>query len=179
MFSDPWPDGRDASETENERLAERMAPALRAAREASDAGEVPVGAAIYHGDRLVAVAGNQRELLKDPTAHAEMLAITQAAAALESRRLEGCELYVTLEPCAMCAGAIVLARVDRVVYGAPDPKAGACGSVLDVTGCARLNHRPEVVGGVGAGECGALLTEFFRARRRCSSPGAGQGRISF
>ena len=143
----------------------RMRHALRAAVEAEEAGETPVGAVVYCGGELVGRAHNQRETLQDPTAHAEILAITQAAAALESWRLSGCTLYVTLEPCAMCAGAIVLARLDRVVYGAADPKAGACGSVLDVLGCERLNHRPRVRAGVLAGECGGLLTEFFRKRR--------------
>jgi tRNA(adenine34) deaminase len=142
-----------------------MQMALRAAQEAYDAGEVPVGAVVAGDGEVLGRAGNQRETLRDPTAHAEILAITQAAAARESWRLEGCTLYVTLEPCAMCAGAIVLARIDRVVYGATDPKAGACGSVLDVTGCAALNHRPRVEAGMLAGPCGEILKQFFRARR--------------
>lgn len=143
----------------------RMRRALRAAEDAAEAGEVPVGAVIYHGERLVACAHNQRETLRDPTAHAEVLAITQAAAALESWRLDGCTMYVTLEPCAMCAGALVLARMDRVVFGAWDPKAGACGSVLDILACERLNHTVEVTAGVLAEPCGQILTDFFRARR--------------
>lgn len=142
-----------------------MARALQEARRAWEADEVPVGAVITVGDELVGAAHNQREGLQDPTAHAEMLAITQAASALESWRLAGATLYVTLEPCAMCAGAIVLARIERLVFGAWDPKAGACGSVLDVLGCAALNHRVEVEAGVRAEDCGALLRDFFRARR--------------
>jgi tRNA(adenine34) deaminase len=144
----------------------RMQIALRAAADAYEEGEVPVGAVIFAGDELVAKAHNQRETLQDPTAHAEILAITQAAAALESWRLEGCTLYVTLEPCAMCAGAIVLARLDRVVFGAWDPKAGACGSVLNVLACERLNHTAEVAGGVMADDCGEILKCFFRERRQ-------------
>lgn len=143
----------------------RMYRALQAAAEAAEEGEVPVGAVIFHGDRLVARAYNQRETLQDPTAHAEILAITQAASALESWRLEGCTMYVTLEPCAMCAGALVLARMDRVVFGAWDPKAGACGSVLDILACEQLNHTVEVTAGVLAEPCGQILTDFFRARR--------------
>jgi tRNA(adenine34) deaminase len=114
---------------------------------------------------VVARDHNRRERLNDPTAHAEMLVITSAAAALESWRLEGCTLYVTLEPCAMCAGAVVLARIPRVVYGAADPKAGAAGSVVDLLRHPRLNHRAEVTGGVLAQECGALLAEFFAGKR--------------
>lgn len=143
----------------------RMRRALQAALEAAEEGEVPVGAVVYYGDRLVGRAYNQREILRDPTAHAEILAITQAAAALESWRLEGCTMYVTLEPCAMCAGALVLSRMDRVVFGAWDPKAGACGSVLDVLGCERLNHTVEMTAGVLADECGGILTDFFKSRR--------------
>ena len=121
---------------------------------------------IRDADGAVVGAGhNERELRQDPTAHAEVLALRQAAAAVGSWRVLDCTLVVTLEPCAMCAGAIVLARVPRVVYGCADPKAGAAGSVLDVLAEARLNHRPEVVGGVRADECAALLREFFAARR--------------
>ena len=144
----------------------RMAMALRAAADAAEAGEVPVGAVVFHRDRLVGRAYNQREMLQDPTAHAEILAITQAAAALGSWRLDDCIMYVTLEPCAMCAGALVLSRMSRLVYGAADPKAGACGSVLDVLGCERLNHTVDVSEDVLAEDCGAILTEFFRERRR-------------
>jgi tRNA(adenine34) deaminase len=148
----------------------RMRLALREAERAAEAGEVPVGAVVFSGDELVAKAHNQRETLQDPTAHAEMLAITQAAGALESWRLEGCTLYVTLEPCAMCAGAIVLARIDRLVYGAPDPKAGACGGALTVIPHESLNHRPDVTGGVLGPACGEVLRQFFRSRRRASGP---------
>ncbi len=144
----------------------RMAQALRAAADAAEAGEVPVGAVVYHNERLIGRAHNQRETLQDPTAHAEILAITQAASALGSWRLDDCVMYVTLEPCAMCAGALVLSRMKRLVYGAVDPKAGACGSVLDVLACERLNHTVEVTSGVMAGPCGQILSDFFRERRR-------------
>jgi tRNA(adenine34) deaminase len=143
-----------------------MRVALALARDAAQNGEAPVGAVIFHRGQLIAKGGNQREMLNDPTAHAEMIAITAAAAALGSWRLDECELYVTLEPCAMCAGAVVLARVPRVIFGAADPKAGAGGSVLDVLNCEKLNHRAEVVGGVLAEECGAVLRDFFQARRQ-------------
>jgi len=144
-----------------------MRVALAAALEAAADGEVPVGAVAVLGPdgRQLAVDRNRRESLADPTAHAEMLVITEAAAAVGSWRLEGVTVYVTLEPCAMCAGALVLGRVDRLVYGAPDPKAGACGSVLDVLGCEGLNHRVEVTGGVLPDECGSVLSEFFAALR--------------
>ena len=145
--------------------AMRMRLALNQAREAAEAGDVPVGALIYRNGELIAKAHNQREELQDPTAHAEIIAITQAANALGSWRLEDCEMYVTLEPCAMCAGAVILARLPRLVYGAADPKAGACGSALDVLGCRKLNHRVNVRTGVLAEECGEILTRFFRARR--------------
>ncbi|MCD7896669.1 MAG: tRNA adenosine(34) deaminase TadA [Planctomycetaceae bacterium] len=144
----------------------RMSQALAAAGDAYEAGEVPVGAVIYHRDRLVARAHNQRETLQDPTAHAEILAITQAASALGSWRLEECTMYVTLEPCSMCAGALVLSRIPRLVFGARDPKAGACGSVLDILACEQLNHTVHVVPGVMADQCSQILTEFFRERRR-------------
>ncbi|MCL2001412.1 MAG: tRNA adenosine(34) deaminase TadA [Planctomycetes bacterium] len=147
----------------------RMTQALRAAGDAAEMGEVPVGAVIYHGGRLIARTHNQREMLQDPTAHAEILAITQAAAALGSWRLEECAMYVTLEPCAMCAGALVLARLPRLVYGATDPKAGACGSVLDVLGCKKLNHTIAVVSGVLAEPCGRILNDFFQERRKCTN----------
>jgi len=142
-----------------------MRAALREARRAAEDDEVPVGAVIVHNDRVVGRAHNQRERLKDPTAHAEMIALTQAAAAVEDWRLEGATLYVTLEPCLMCAGGLVNARVARVVFGAPDPKAGACGSLYNVGLDSRLNHRFEVVGGVLAGECAELLLEFFTRKR--------------
>ena len=129
--------------------------------------DVPVGAVILGADGEVLGAGhNERELLQDPSAHAEMLAIRQAAARVGTWRLLDTTLYVTLEPCAMCAGAIVLARIPRVVYGTTDPKAGAAGSVLDILAEPRLNHRPTVVGGVLQQPCAALLLDFFAARRR-------------
>lgn len=142
-----------------------MRTALREAEKAVRADEVPVGAVIVHDGRIIGRAHNQRELLKDPTAHAEMIAITQAAAALESWRLQETVLYVTLEPCLMCAGAIVNARIPRVVFGARDERAGACGSLYQVGLDARLNHRFKVEGGVMEAECAALLQEFFRGKR--------------
>lgn len=143
-----------------------MRMALAEAQAAAAAGEVPVGAIIVCNDRVIAAAHNQRETLRDPTAHAEMIAITQAAESLGAWRLEGCTLYVTLEPCPMCAGAIVQSRVPRVVYGAIDPKAGAVESLYTLLGDERLNHRPDVTGSVLAEPCGEILTSFFRARRR-------------
>ncbi|TWT99976.1 tRNA-specific adenosine deaminase [Botrimarina colliarenosi] len=143
-----------------------MQLALAEAQAAAAAGEVPVGAVIVCRDEIVAAAHNQRETLRDPTAHAEMIAITQAAESLGAWRLEGCTLYVTLEPCPMCAGAIVQSRASRVVYGATDPKAGAVESLYTLLADDRLNHRPDVQAGVLAEPCGAILTEFFRARRR-------------
>jgi tRNA(adenine34) deaminase len=151
---------------------EGMAVALERARAAEAHGDVPIGAAIFRPGELLAAAGNERELRRDPTAHAEILAIRAAAEALGGWRLPGTTLYVSLEPCAMCAGAIVLARIPTVVIGAPDPKAGAAGSVLDVLGEPALNHRPEVVRGVREEECAALLREFF-ASRRSRAAGAG------
>jgi tRNA(adenine34) deaminase len=142
-----------------------MGLALEQAHLAEGHGDVPIGAAILRDGEPLAVAGNERELRRDPTAHAELLAIRAAAAALGGWRLPGTTLYVTLEPCVMCAGAIVLARIPTVVYGAPDPKAGAAGSVLDVLGEPALNHRPRVIGGVREAESAALLREFFAARR--------------
>ena len=143
-----------------------MHAALDAARDAQAAGEVPVGAVVVRGDAALATAANRTIRDADPTAHAESLAIRAAAAALGDWRLDGCTLYVTLEPCAMCAGAIVLARLDRVVFGAWDPKAGMAGSVGDLLRHPRLNHRPQVLGGVMEGECGGLLKEFFEGRRK-------------
>ena len=142
-----------------------MALALEQARRAEGHGDVPIGAAILREGEPLAAAGNERELRRDPTAHAEVLAIRAAAAALGGWRLPGTTLYVTLEPCAMCAGAIVLARVPRVIYGASDPKAGAAGSVLDVLAEPRLNHRPEVAAGLLADRSGELLRDFFASRR--------------
>ena len=143
-----------------------MEEALRQAGQAAESGEVPIGAVIVKEGKVLARAHNQVELLKDATAHAEMIALTSAASALDNWRLEGCDVVVTLEPCAMCSGAMVNSRVARIVYGAPDPVAGACGSVFDVVSDPRLNHRIPVVKGVLAERCGALLKEFFRSRRQ-------------
>lgn len=142
-----------------------MREALKQARIAADNDEVPVGAVIVHEGRIIARAHNQVEILKDPTAHAEMIAITQATASLESKWLPECALYVTLEPCSMCAGALVLARVGRVCFGATDPKTGACGSVLDILAHEPLNHHPEVLGRICEDECGQLVSGFFREKR--------------
>ncbi|MBP7056145.1 MAG: tRNA adenosine(34) deaminase TadA [Candidatus Omnitrophica bacterium] len=142
-----------------------MEEALKEATKALDKDEVPVGAVIVHDGKIIARAHNQIKLLKDPTAHAEMIAITQAAAHLSNERLIDTVMYVTVEPCSMCAGALVLARVKRLVYGAPDPKTGACGSIMDITRDKRLNHRLEVVAGVRKEDCASLLQEFFRGKR--------------
>ncbi len=142
-----------------------MRLALREAERAREHGDVPIGALVVRDDEVIAVGRNERELLEDPTAHAEILALREAARVLGSWRVLDATLYVTLEPCAMCAGAIVLARVPRVIYGASDPKAGAAGSVLDVLSEPRLNHRPEVQGGLLGQECGELLSKFFASRR--------------
>jgi tRNA(adenine34) deaminase len=142
-----------------------MRLALREAERALEHEDVPIGAVVVRGGEVLAAAHNERELRQDPTAHAEIIALREAAGALGTWRVLDAVIYVTLEPCAMCAGAIVLARVPRVVYGAPDPKAGACGSVLDVLGEPRLNHRPEVAGGLLATESAELLSAFFAQRR--------------
>jgi len=139
--------------------------AVEEARRALEHDDVPVGAVLVHGGEVVGAGHNERELRQDPSAHAEMIALRAGARALGSWRLLDTVLYVTLEPCAMCAGAIVLGRVPRVVYGTTDPKAGAAGSVLDVLAEPRLNHRPAVEGGVLAAECAGLLRAFFAARR--------------
>jgi len=154
--SDDRFDGRD------ERF---MRLALREAQRAGDHGDVPIGALVARDGEAIGVAGNERELRGDPTAHAEVLAMRDAARALGGWRLPDSVLYVTLEPCPMCAGAIVLARVPRVVYGAADPKAGAAGSVLDILSEPRLNHRPRVEAGLLAAESASLLESFFAARR--------------
>jgi tRNA(adenine34) deaminase len=143
-----------------------MRQALGLAQQAASEDEVPVGALVVHKGRVIASAYNQREQLADPTAHAEMIAITQAASHLNSWRLIDCELYVTLEPCPMCAGAILQARIPRVVYGAIDTKAGAVESLYRMLNDDRLNHRCEVVGGVLASTCGRVLTEFFERKRK-------------
>jgi tRNA(adenine34) deaminase len=142
-----------------------MRLALREAERALDHDDVPIGAVIVHEGEVIAAARNERELRRDPTAHAEILALREAAGRLNSWRLLDTVLYVTLEPCAMCAGAVVLARVPRVVYAAPDPKAGAAGSVLDVLAEPRLNHRPAVARGLLADEAAELLRAFFASRR--------------
>jgi len=142
-----------------------MRLALREAERALEHEDVPIGAVIVRDGELVAGAHNERELRQDPTAHAEIIALREAARVAGTWRLLDAVLYVTLEPCAMCAGAIVLARVPRVVFGASDPKAGAAGSVLDVLGEPRLNHRPVVAGGLLARDCGDLLSAFFATRR--------------
>jgi tRNA(adenine34) deaminase len=142
-----------------------MARALELARQARNLGEVPVGAIVARSGRIVAQAHNLRETLHDPTAHAERLALAWAGRAIGSWRLDDCVLYVTLEPCIMCAGAIVLARIKRLVYGADDPKAGGCASLYRLVSDARLNHRCEITAGVMAQQCGEVLKEFFQERR--------------
>jgi tRNA(adenine34) deaminase len=149
---------------------EMMRRAIALAREATTLGEVPVGSVVVWRGDVIAQAFNLRETLKDPTAHAERLALTLAGRALGSWRLDECTLYVTLEPCPMCAGAIVQGRLGRLVYGADDPKAGACRSLYRLADDPRLNHRTTVVAGLLQEECGALLTEFFRSRRGRDSP---------
>lgn len=144
---------------------EAMEEALAEARLGGDAGEVPIGAVVEREGQIFARGQNSVIRTNDPTAHAEIVALRAAAAALGNYRLNGCTLYVTLEPCAMCAGAMIHARLDRLVYGASDPKAGACGSVLDVLNHPRLNHQMSVQAGVQADEAGELLREFFRQRR--------------
>lgn len=142
-----------------------MREALREAGKAFEADEVPVGAVVVCGDRIIGRAHNQIKLLRDPTAHAEMLAITQAADYLRNERLNNCNIYVTIEPCIMCMGASVLARVKNLIYGATDPKSGACGSVFDIKNNGRLNHSVAVKGGVLALECASFMEEFFKAKR--------------
>ena len=142
-----------------------MEESLRAARRALDAGEVPVGAVIVHQGKIVGRGFNRNLLDSDPTAHAEVVALREAGAAVGNYRLSDCELFATIEPCAMCAGAMVQARIRRLVYGADDPKAGAVGSALHVLNHPALNHRMEVRGGVLAGRCAEILQEFFRSRR--------------
>src|SRR5213595_3939435 len=149
----------EGSETDLMRLA------LDEAKRAATHDDVPIGAVVARGGEVLTAAGNERELRSDPTAHAEILALRAAAERLGGWRIPNAVIYVTLEPCAMCAGAIVLARVPRVVYGAPDPKAGAAGSIFDILSEPRLNHRPEVAGGLLKAECAALLTDFFGSRR--------------
>ncbi len=147
-----------------------MVEAIKEAVAAAEADEAPIGAVITYKDRVIARAHNQREMLNDPTAHAEMIALTQAAAHLESWRLCGCTIYVTLEPCPMCAGALVNSRIDRLVYGPSDPKAGACESLYNIVEDPRLNHRMEVIGDFMSEPCRMLLQEFF-ARKRMKKKG--------
>jgi tRNA(adenine34) deaminase len=139
--------------------------ALDQAKIAEENGDVPIGAVIVHKNQIIAKAYNQREQLQDPTAHAEIIALTQAAAALENWHLNGCTIYVTLEPCPMCAGALVLSRMDKLVYGCDDPKTGAVKSLYNIVTDGRLNHRLEVVSGVLADECAKQLQDFFKSRR--------------
>jgi len=142
-----------------------MRVAIEAARVAEENDDVPIGAVIVHNNQIIAKAYNQREQLQDPTAHAEIIALTQAAAALETWRLNGCTMYVTLEPCPMCAGALVLARIDRIVYGCDDPKTGAIKSLYNIVQDNRLNHRVEVTCGILSDEYSRILQEFFKKRR--------------
>jgi tRNA(adenine34) deaminase len=143
-----------------------MKEAIRQAKMAADADEVPVGAVIVYERKIIAKAHNQIEILKDPTAHAEMIAITQATNFLHRKWLQDCTLYVTIEPCSMCAGALVLARITRVCFGAQDPKTGACGSVINIANHESLNHRIEVNGDILAEECSALVSDFFQKKRK-------------
>ena len=142
-----------------------MLEALKEASRASEKDEVPVGAVIVHKGRIIARAYNQIKMLKDPTAHAEMIAITQAAAHLQTERILDTTIYVTVEPCAMCAGALVLGRVKKIVYGTEDPKTGACGSVMNVANNKKLNHQIEIIGGFHREDCASLLHEFFKKKR--------------
>ncbi len=142
-----------------------MLQAIKEAQYAAEDDEVPVGAVIVYENKIIARAHNQREMLQDPTAHAEIIAITQAASYLETWRLHGCTMYVTLEPCPMCAGALVLARIDRLIYGTDDPKSGACSSLYNIPTDERLNHRIEVVSNFMAEPCRLLLQDFFAEKR--------------
>src|SRR5439155_18240476 len=149
-----------------------MRKALRQAQKANEAGEVPVGAVIVRAGKIIARAHNQVELLKDATAHAEMLALTQAEAAVGDWRLNECDLYVTKEPCAMCAGALVHVRMRRVIFGCPDPRGGAAGGIVNLLQMPGLNHQCEITSGVLMQECAGLLQSFFQARRRADVPDA-------
>ncbi len=143
-----------------------MNEALKEARKALRRDEVPVGAVIVHRKRIIARAHNQIKTLKDPTAHAEMIAITQASDFLKNERLNNCDVYVTIEPCPMCAGALVLARVKNLFYGAKDPKTGACGSIMDIGSDGRLNHKIKIMRGVFDDECASLIKDFFKGKRQ-------------
>jgi len=160
---------RDREPALNDADERFMRKAIDAALIAEENGDVPIGAVIVYQNQVIGRAWNQREQLNDPTAHAEIIALTQAASLLGSWRLHGCTIYVTLEPCPMCAGALVLGRLDRLVYGCDDPKTGACGSLYDIVRDERLNHRLDVTSGVLADDCAALLQDFFRARRPSNS----------
>jgi tRNA(adenine34) deaminase len=172
LIDTPTPDESPTVESPTAPVSERdrrfMALAQAAAEEARAAGEVPVGAVLVRGDEVIAKGFNHPIGAHDPSAHAEMIALRAAAQAVENYRLPGCELYVTLEPCLMCAGAIMHARIARVVFGARDPKTGACGSVVDAFANPQLNHHATVTGGVLEAECGAALKSFFAERRRAS-----------
>jgi len=159
----------DTESLDNKEDERFMQAAITAAKVAEDNGDVPIGAVIVYKDQIIAKAYNQREQLQDPTAHAEIIALTQAAAFLENWHLNGCTIYVTLEPCPMCAGALVLARIDRLVYGSDDPKAGACGSLYNIVTDGRLNHRLEVTSGLLEDQCREQLQEFFARRRQDNS----------
>lgn len=161
----PGPDERSLEPQSMERDERFMRAALAEAQTAFDDGEVPIGAVIAQGERIVARGHNQRELLGDPTAHAEMLALTAASSHVGSWRLDDCTMYVTLEPCCMCAGAIVAARLGRLVFGATDPKAGACVSLFTIPNDPRLNHCTQMSGSVLADACGDMLRAFFRQQR--------------
>ena len=152
-------------ETQAQKDQQYLRVAIEAAKIAEDNGDVPIGAVIVHQNNIIARAYNQREQLQDPTAHAEIIALTQAAAALENWHLHDCTMYVTLEPCPMCAGALVLSRMDRLVYGCDDPKAGACRSLYNIVQDERLNHRLEVTSGVLQEQCREQLQGFFARRR--------------
>jgi len=152
-------------ETQAQKDQQYLRAAITAAKIAEENGDVPIGAVIVHQNNIIARAYNQREQLQDPTAHAEIIALTQAAAALQNWHLNGCTMYVTLEPCPMCAGALVLGRLDRLVYGCDDPKTGACKSLYNIVQDERLNHRLEVTSGVLREQCREQLQEFFAKRR--------------
>ena len=155
-----------------------MRIAIEQAKIAEDNGDIPIGAVIVYKNQIIAKAYNQREQLRDPTAHAEIIALTQAAAFVESWRLDGCTMYVTLEPCCMCAGALVLSRMDRLIYGCDDPKSGACGSLYNIVADGRLNHRLEVTSGVLADECAKQLQDFFQ-KKRLEKAGSKNNSIDF
>jgi tRNA(Arg) A34 adenosine deaminase TadA len=166
MFEQESPPAGRASDTAGDGDRFWMAKALKRGRFAGEQGEVPIGAIVVSDGAILGAGWNATEAGQDPTAHAEMVALRQAAAALGSRRLTGCDLYVTLEPCAMCAGALLLARIRRVVFGAFDAKAGACGTLRNVVADPRLNHTCQVTGGVLHDECAGLLQSFFEGLRR-------------